>query len=344
MRFATLFLLSTISLVPAVAASAAPPARVQIGLQQDLGFSSDDIADAENEPMVREIKEESGPRSLTVAGYVRIAASPSRVAQQIRRDRGLVKHAALKQSGTFGNPAVLSDVASYRLPKSDLEVIEECEVRDCKFKMRKLAIQEFAKLDWSASDVDERANALTRKLMVQYVNSYREKGVNSLVVYADKEQPMSLATGLRKLFAEATYVERYLSELDRHLEQFPNVETPGAEDLIYWSVEDYGYRPVTDVTHAVVYEPPDAGAEGPAAVIAKKHIFTSHYFQARVELIALFPDDTNSKSLRTYVVYVDRSLFDGEIEGFRRHLLVRSVLDKVRERMDALRQRFALAD
>ena len=101
---------------------------------------------------------------------------------------------------------------------------------------------------------------------------------------------------------------------------------------------------MTDVTHVVVYEPPDAGAEGTAAVIARKHIFTSHYFQARVELIALFPDDTNSKSLRTYLVYVDRSLFDGEIEGFKRHLLVRSVLDNVRERMDALRQRFALAD
>jgi hypothetical protein len=105
--------------------------------------------------------------------------------------------------------------------------------------------------------------------------------------------------------AEATYMERHVSELDRHLEHFPAVKTPGTEDLIHWSVQDYGYRPVTDLTHTVVYHPPDPGAEGPAVVTAQKHIFTSHYFHARVELIGLFPAEGSG----SYLVYIDRSLF-----------------------------------
>ena len=55
-------------------------------------------------------------------------------------------------------------------------------------------------------------------------------------------------------------------------------------------------------------------------VIAQKHIFTSHYFFARVEYIALFPDDPSAEQPGTYVVYVDRSLFDDSLGSFKRAL------------------------
>jgi hypothetical protein len=104
-----------------VAAAAAPgaPAHLEARLQRLLGFSSEDVVGAGKQPVVRELEKESDPRTLSVAGVVWIPASPGRIAERLGRDRGLVKHAALRQSGSFSDPAVPGDLASYHLPKSE---------------------------------------------------------------------------------------------------------------------------------------------------------------------------------------------------------------------------------
>ena len=56
-------------------------------------------------------------------------------------------------------------------------------------------------------------------------------------------------------------------------------------------------------------------------------------------MIGLFPEDTPGTG--TYLVYVDRSLFDGELGGLKRRMLVSGVLDNVEKRLDAVRDHFA---
>jgi hypothetical protein len=324
----------------ALLATVAVPSYLETPLKR-RGFSSDELALARREPVVKELAADSGPTQLAVLGVVHIDAPPKQIAESLRRGRGLVKHEALKQSGTFSDPAVAADVASFRLPEEDLELLKVCKPGSCKFKLGELGFETFGQIDWSAPDAGERASAAARVRMVDYINAYREKGASALLVYTDKAEPMSLATGISQLIADTEYLDRYLPAIDRHLEKFPHDTTPGLEDHMHWSVEDYGYRPVTDVIHTVVYEPSDREAQEPSVLIAQKHLFTSHYFFARLEYIALFPDDPSAARPGTYVVYVDRSLFDDSLGSFKRSFMVRGVLKDVRQRLVALRKKFA---
>jgi hypothetical protein len=323
----------------ALLAAVAVPAHLEAPLKRQ-GFSSRDLEQARSEPVVKEIVGHSGPTELAVVGVVRIDAPPRKIAEDLRRGRGLVKHAALKQSGVFSEPAVLEDVAGFRYPESDIEALKKCKPGACKFKLGELGFETFAGIDWSAPDAAEKASEVARLRMVEYANNYRARGTDALIVYTDKKKPMSLAKGIGQLIADSDYVARHLPELDQHFENYPKNPIPGVEDHLHWSVEDFGYRPITYIIHTVVYEPSDRGDQDPAVLIAQKHIFTSHYFFARVEYIALFPDDPAAKEPGTYVVYVDRSLFDDSLGTFKRPFLVSGVLEDVNERLAGLRDKF----
>ena len=101
--------LALLTLLSAVAI----PSHLEAPLK-GIGFSAGDLEDARTEPVVREITAHSGPTRLAVLGIVHVAASPEKIAEDLRRGRGLVKHAALKQSGTFSDPAIAADVASFQ--------------------------------------------------------------------------------------------------------------------------------------------------------------------------------------------------------------------------------------
>ena len=99
---------------------------------------------------------------------------------------------------------------------------------------------------------------------------------------------------------------------------------------------DYGYRPVTQLTHAVLYEPPDS----PFSLIVQKHVLITHYFVTRLELVWALPDALDAAPTGTYLVYIDRSLFDDDVGGLQRMMLVRGVLGDVEERIAEVRSGF----
>jgi hypothetical protein len=318
--------------------SAAPADLVDL-LKRNLGFSDDDIADAHDGPVVRELEGGAGATELFVAGMARIGASPDAIAEELRRSGGLVDREGLKQAGVFHVPPVAADVADFRIPASDVEVLADCELGDCKFKLQADRLRELQQLDWSASDIDEQVRKVARKAMLEYVSNYVQKGHSTLAVYADKQQRASAQKGFQKIIETASYVQQSMPEVDRYFEEYPNASVAESTDFIRWSVQDYGYRPVTAVVHTLVLEPEKISAGEPAVTIVQKYLFATHYFTARIEMIGLFPEDTPGTG--TYLVYVDRSLFDGELGGLKRRMLVSGVLNNVEKRLDAVRDHFA---
>jgi len=101
--------------------------------------------------------------------------------------------------------------------------------------------------------------------------------------------------------------------------------------VIIWTVRDYGYRPVTGVIHAVIYEPP-----GSLAVVALKNLYSSHYFHARLQLIVLLADPEDPE--QTYLGYSDRALFDDDIGSIKRRMLEAGILRDVGRRIELLRK------
>jgi hypothetical protein len=339
MRSATLARLQIVSFLIFVQPSAAlaVPVHLETPLQEILGFSKADVSDAAQGAVAREV-DSGGGRELIVGGIVEIDATPSRVAAEIRRTRGLIDRKALEQSGSFGQPPTAKDVGSYELPDSDIQALADCTAGDCKFKVSASRIEQMRKLDWSAPDLDAQLNQVVQQAMLDYVTDYLARGRNALAVYVDKQEPESVAEASTRLMQKATFIQRSMPEVSRYFENFPNHDLPGGRGLLHWSVQDYGYRPVTTITHTLVYEPSEVPGGHPEVLIAQKHLYTTHYFQARVEFIALFADGAD----RTYLVYVDRSLFDEDVGGFTRRMLVRGVRDDVAQRIDAVRDHMAM--
>jgi hypothetical protein len=320
-----------LGLLHASNAGAAMPSELADGAR-NIGFSSDEIAKVEQEPVVWVVEQESDARRLTVAGLAKLSASPGAILNDLRSRDGLLRSEAIRQAGRFSAPPLPADVAEYRLPEGDFEALSECEVGDCKFRLRALGVEAFSKIDWSAPDARERADALARERLLDFVRSYQESGREALKdPFVDKQEPLSPGMGFDALLGDLQGAIEASKALRAHLRDYPRSAADGMEDLIIWNVRDYGYPPVTGVVHAVIYEPP-----GSVPMVALKNLYSSHYFHARLQLIVLFADPENPK--QTYLGYTDRMLFEDEVGSIKRRILEAGVLKDVARRLELLRK------
>jgi len=309
-------------------------------LTGQLGLSPGALEGLPSEAVVEELPVDNESREIAVVGVVPINVSSQFFLDSFRRTETFMQSAELKRIGTFSRPPTSADVAALDLGTDDLEAIQECKVADCKVKLPAQDIGAFRQLDWSAANVADGATKLFRNRITGYVRSYLESGNSALMVYADKPERMALADGFGKLLRESAPVSSLAPDMQRHLNEFPKSSPDDTEDIVYWTIEDFGYRPVTAVTHATIYDQPS----GPArAIITHKQIYASHYFHARFTVMALVEgsDGTNGSDL--YLVYVDRSLFDDDLGTINRGLLRHGLTKSLRTKLETLRVRLEAA-
>lgn len=311
-------------------------------LTGELGLAPSSVATLQTEVLVEPLPVENASREIAVIGVVPIDVSSQFFLDRFRQTETFLASAELKQVGTFSRPPVSADVSALRLADDDLKAIRECKVADCKLKLPAQDIGAFQKLDWSADDAADGATRLFRNRLTGYVRSYLERGNSALVVYADKPQQMALAAGFGQLLGEAPRVSSLVPDLQRYLNEFPQFSPGGTEDILYWTIEDFGYRPVTAVTHATIYDHPAAGQTA-RAIIAQKQIYASHYFHARFSLMALMEGSEEPNGRGLYLVYVDRSLFDDDLGAINRSLLRRGLTNSLRTKLEDLRERLETA-
>jgi hypothetical protein len=309
-------------------------------LTGELGLPASTIAYVGTEVLVEELPVENTSREIAVLGIVPIAVSSQFFLDSFRHTEAFMQSAELKQIRTFSRPPVAADVASLQLAAGDIEAIQQCKIADCKVKLSASDIEAFKTLDWSASNVADVATQLFRRQLVGDVQSYLQQGNSALITYADKPQPRSLAAGFAQLLDESQ-LSSLLPDLPRYLNEFPDYPLVGTESIVYWTIEEFGYRPVTTVTHATIYDRP-AGLST-RAIIAQNQIYATHYFDARFTLMALAEasDDPNGQGI--YLVYVDRALFDDDLGMINRGLLRRGLTKSLRNKLATLRERLQAA-
>jgi hypothetical protein len=280
------------------------------------------------------LERDTSAGQISVVGVIKLSGSPQRVSEDFFQRHSLLEADLLKASGTFSEPAVLGDVAKYQVPESDLEVLADCEIHACKFKLGARALAELGAIDWDSPDARAKIDALVRGRMVEFVAAYQREGRTALGRYVDKPDARSVpeATGLLLDQIEA---KRLVETVRTHLLGYPKTRLPGARDRLHWNVRDYGYRPVTSIVHTVAFAP---GAGEPAGLIAAETLYSSHYFDARLQLLVLYTDTENPE--QTYALYGDRMLFDDEVGSLQRRLLRSSVVADVRERLEKVGDRY----
>jgi hypothetical protein len=193
-------------------------------------------------------------------------------------------------------------------------------------------------VNWSAPDYRERATALMREMLLNYVQKYLREGNPALGEYRDKAYTVRLSDEMRTLLQPAPYMYEYSPELQNYLQDFPRNRPPETEDFIYWSVEKFGLKPVISMTHMTIYK--HRGQSGMDVLIASKGIYASHYFEASLGFTGFVQSD--SRPPRSYLMYVNRTRADalrGAFSGMKRSLINNSIRDGARKNMELIKQR-----
>jgi hypothetical protein len=299
-------------------------------LQEAAGFSASELTQLKTQPVIKQLEVEQPSREFAVVGAVRVAAPRELYVEQFRDTRSYLDYEAIEQSGRLETPPRPKDLAPLRLPDSDLEVLATCQLAACKFKLPRSEIDWMQTLDWNSTGASDEATARIRQMLLAYAERYEREGQAALMVYADKPKPARVAQGLDHVLNSASIFLRAEPALARYVREFPKDPPDGAENFLYWSVEEYGYRPVTSLAQGFVYR---AGAPaGEPTLLAQKQLYASHYFLARVELSALY-DASDRNGPAMVLVYLDRTLFDDDLNWAKRKALARGVRSALSERL-----------
>lgn len=319
-----------LGLVGAGVAGAEMPAElVELLARPDVPATVRGELDAGQSP-VWVLERESGAEQISVAGIVRLSAPARRVADDFYRRDSLLESDILKVSGNFSEPPVPADVAKYRVPEGDLEILADCEVHACKFKLGAAALEELAKIDWDSPDARNQVDELVRGRMLEFVAAYEQEGRPALGRYLDKPNARSVSDATGHLL-DQIQSKPLVETVRAHFRDYPKTPVRAARDRIHWNVREYGYRPVTSIVHTAAFD-----LEGSVlpVLLAAETLYSSHYFYARLQLLVLYADTANPN--QTYAVYADRLLFDDKVGTVQRRVLRSGIVGDVRKRLGAI--------
>ncbi len=318
-----------LALLPALLAGQPPASPLREFLERRL-----EIDEAEwqaiqaGEPVV---KLRRGPvaSETRLMGVVKIQGSPEKLVERFRDIVSFEKGTGVLQIGRFSEPPRVEDVSSLTVDPGDIEDVQECRPGECAIKMSEVTMNAFRALDWEAEDAAERANRLARRMIVDFLESYREGGNKSLGLFHDKKKPLLVGQQFEEMMEDPD-LPVYFPELFRFLLDYPASHLAGSEEFFYWSKVDFGLKPVIRLNHVVIWRPENPGLV--KYTIASKMIYTTHYFNTGIELKFLAQEWDENGSY--YLVIANRSRSDG-LTGFTGAVLGGQIRSKARDGLES---------
>lgn len=308
----------------------AAPVRMQTNprephafLQKYFSFSKEDIAAIDRGKIVTKLPSTHDKREVAAFGVVRLNVSKEFFLEKFMDVESFKKSEFVLQLRKLSSPPRLEDLRELELEPEHLNALKKCKVGDCNVKIPARLIERFRKeVNWSAPDYKQRATALTRQFLLDYVRAYLKDGNAALVEYSDRPYPQRLADEVRSLVDQSTYLLETAPDFHRYLAEFPKTQLPGAEDFVYWSKEKVGgFKPVLGLTHVTVYKRKN---ESPfRTIIASKQIYANHYFEGSLALTWLVDAETDSGKTGCYLIYLNRSRMDalrGGLSWLKRYI------------------------
>ncbi len=318
----------------------AAPSQLDTFLKKELSFTPLEIADLERGQIVVKLPPTMEGREVAAFAIMRLQVPSDYYVSKFVDIVNFKKSENVLQIGKFSNPPRLEDLASLSLDPADIEAIRQCHLNKCDVKMPAQFIEQFmTDLDWSAPNYRDRANALMREKLLEYVKRYLQGGNAELAEYRDKSYRLSLGDEFRSLLLPAPYMYGYSPEFESYLEGLPGSRPKDSQDFIYWSKEKFGLKPVISITHVIISK--RIRPDGSDVMIASKGIYASHYFEASLGLTALVQGSPSDPS-HSYLIYLNRSRADGlrgPLAGMKRTLIGSTLREGARKNMETVRQR-----
>jgi hypothetical protein len=164
--------------------------------------------------------------------------------------------------------------------------------------------------NWAAENYQGLAENLFKKMLIDYVGTYKTGGNRYLMNYADQKQVLKLSDDFSALLKESNYVTDYAPELANYIDRFPNAQLAGSENFVYWSKEKFGIQPVLSMTHVTIYSRKRGNSS--EVLIASKQLYATHYFESSLAFTMMLPREGGEGS---YLLYLNRSRSD-TLRGF----------------------------
>ena len=298
-----------------------------------LGLDEQQLAAAAKGTAVAMLLPSPLDRDVVVLGAVAIRSTPAAyLAHALEPGRLLGE--GKQRVGLIADPATDADVQDAAFDASEYRDLRKCRPGDCNFKLPASEMTRFAdSVDWSLPGAKGQADAMLRRYILRLVSDYRARGNDALPLYTENGG-VRAADAFATLLAESDPLYDYAPGLRQYLSEFPANRPADTRDIFYWSIEHQPHLRTTLAVHHLVAHVPATGA----AVIARKQLYATHYFEAALEVLAVVPStDTTS-----YLVTVRRFRFDNLPRGLfnirgrvRRELADAAKKDLARERAEA---------
>jgi hypothetical protein len=305
--------LATVLCATAVAAASEPPTPavldLQVFLRSRFGLTASQIAAVRQGRPVAVALPSNVAREIQVGGAVHVNAPADRLTALLQDVERLETGRGFLKTKRLSDPPILEDFKDLRLPAEDIAALRKCRPGDCDVKLGQGAFDVLTRIDWTAADVAARVNELARSVALAYVDAYRRGGNAELAVYIDSEKPQLIAAEFAGLVARAQVWPDDLRSLSDVLLRYPTAPAPAnSQDFFYWSMAEFGLKPVLRLNHVVVF--PTGQPAGLCSVVAVKQLYASHYFQTALEFRVVVADEGQSASGAT-VVIVNMARSDG---------------------------------
>ncbi|MGV3518457.1 hypothetical protein [Luteitalea sp.] len=302
------FVLASVVLGTGTADSQAPATGVQQTLVGQLRLSAEQIATVRSGVPVAVVLPSGLDREVAVGAAVRVNTPASRMVDVIRDIERLERGRGFLATHKFSTPPTLEDMAALRLPAEDVRAIRSCRPGDCDVKLGRAAFDALSMIDWKAPDVSGQVHQLARGMVLEYLGRYRANGNDALPIYLDSERPLHVAKEFEDLARKTAGLTAELPEVSRYLLEYPKGRPSDVEDYFYWSLGEFGLKPVLRLNHAVIH--PTGRSAGLQYVITTKQLYASHYFHTAIEVRVLY-DDRERPGQGHYLVVVNRARLDG---------------------------------
>ena len=296
------------------------------------GLNAEQIQSISNGKALAKVLDAGSADQIVVFGAVHISSTPEsylKFASDIDALRKLPSYLAIRK---FSNPPMLSDLDGFTLEEEDVKQLKDCKPGHCEIQLPAESMEEFQKsVNWSAPDVADQANRLARQMALEAILQYQKGGNAALGTYRDKNHPAAVAETFESLLSRSKALRLYLPDLNNYLLEYPSAISTNIQSEFYWEKVNFGLKPTLRMVQAIIYR--GTVLTEPAYAVAVKQLYSSHYFEAALDLTICL-DDTRSPDRPDFFLITLKSSQQAGLTGLKGRIVRKVAVDKTRSSLE----------
>jgi hypothetical protein len=274
---------------------------LQTFFRKNIRLSQDQIAAIESGQPVTKALPPRTPDEVLIFGAVYIHAAPETYFQFARNFDRLRKVPGFLALVVFTDPPQLSDLRGFAFDSDDVQALKNCEPGNCRIQMPATSIEELHRsINWSADDVDEQVNRRLQKKVLELVLAYQREGNEALGAYNDKRDPTEVPEQFAYLLSYHNVLPEHAPDFYHYLLDYPHGKPAKYEETFYWTRVKFGLKPTLRIEHMVTMR--GGPADPIACAIARKQLYSSHYFRTAVDLSICVREGDDPKQPGFYLI------------------------------------------